>query len=311
MQFSVTRPVLFCLALVLAGIVSAKAERLHWASSLGAANTTSTGQAMDGGFYFELGVFKNGFVPTAANTADWAANWAPAQRVKYHGTNRWFSAVFTVKDNTAPFTAGAAAYVWGFKGSELQGEWILFRKSTWIWPAADPTKAIAFDWTAKDADLVVVGSVEPAGDKVNLRAAAVAGSLPPTTGWKQWREMELDGKTPLTGPNDDADGDGVSNVLEFAFGTSPLNKADFPDMSDWFNIAEDNGKRHLEMRVPRRRDRPVNFTAEVSNDLVNWTSGTTVTSVVSDSADAITLRDRTPISEAGIQRFMRVNATPQ
>ncbi len=312
MNFFKNRTAIFGLALVLAGLAPAQAERIYWGSSLGAADTTSGGQLLAEDMSFELGVFKNGFVPTAENIDQWAANWAPASRVKYNGRNRWMTSVFDVTDNAAPFTVGAAGYVWGFKGSEQAGEWILFRSPDWTWPAPNPSSPSHLNWTTRRATSVIVGSITAGeADKFNMRTAAISGGLPPSTGWKQWRELELDGKTPLAGPNEDADGDGVPNVVEFALGTSPLNGSDRPDRSGWFNIAKAGDKRHLEIRIPRRRDRPVNFTAKVSDDLVNWTSGTNVTSVVSDTADAITLRDRTPISEAGTQRFMRVIVTPQ
>jgi hypothetical protein len=169
-------------------------------------------------------------------------------------------------------------------------------------------------WNTSGATSLIVGSITPqaTGSKVNMRTAAIRGGLPPSTGWKQWQEMELNGKTALTNPRDDADGDGVSNLLEFLLGTSPTSAADYPrNVAHRIGVTSEGGKDYLEVSVPRRRDRLVQFTPEVSNDLMSWTSGTNATTVVSDTAEALTVRDRTPIGEAGAQRFLRVNASPQ
>lgn len=313
---SVLRAVLIASAVLIVGLSSGQAQRVHWSSSLGADNRTSTGKPMDGGFYFELGVFKNGFVPTANNTEEWAANWEAAHRVKYHDRNRWFTSVVPVTNNAAPFTAGAAAYIWGFKGTEEEGEWILMRANNWTWPAVNAeNKALptTLNWTARNALTTVVGSVEMKPDgTAEMRSAAVGGSRPPKTEWEEWRRLELEGRTHLTGAWDDADGDGVPNILEFLHGTSPLVAGERPrGVAQRMQVSEKDGRSYLEVRVPRRRDRPVEFIAEVSDDLVNWTSGSSVTSVVEDDADALTVRDRTPIGEAGPQRFMRVNIAPK
>jgi hypothetical protein len=76
-------------------------------------------------------------------------------------------------------------------------------------------------------------------------------------------------------------------------------------------VIPEDGKNYLELRVPRRRDRPAKFTAQVSSDLNTWMSGANHTRVVSDTADAMTVRDTVPIGEAGNARFMRVNVAPQ
>jgi len=110
----------------------------------------------------------------------------------------------------------------------------------------------------------------------------------------------------------DADGDDISNILEYGLGTAPNNAADRPASPDgWHRMGRGpDGKDYLEIRVPRRRDRQVQFSGEVSNDPEQgWTSGTNHVDKVEDTADALTLRDKTPIGEAGNQRFMRVNAT--
>ena len=53
------------------------------------------------------------------------------------------------------------------------------------------------------------------------------------------------------------------------------------------------------------------FTPEVSSNLSNWASGTNHTRVVSDTAEALTVRDTVPIGDAGNARFLRVKVSPQ
>ena len=110
------RPTCLLLSLGWLAATGVRAERLYWYSVAGSVNETSTGLPMDAGFSFELGVFKGSFVPSPTNKAEWAANWVPAQRVTYNGTEQQFAGLFTVADNTSPFTVGKAAYVWGFQG---------------------------------------------------------------------------------------------------------------------------------------------------------------------------------------------------
>lgn len=302
---------LLAAALLAASAGVASANRINFYSSPGQPAYGSDGRPLDSEMSFELGVFDGGFVPTATNTAQWASHWVPAQRTKFSSNHNWFTSVFDVTGNAAPFTEGAPAYVWGFNGSEAQGQWILFRSSKWTWPVADDTAPQPLFWSAKDAEVVIVGALPVSGSGVSLRPIAIANSLPPATSWQQWKLDKLAGQS-LGNPADDADGDGVSNVLEFVLGTSPTSAADRPaNTGTWMQTTASGGKNYLELRVPRRRDRPANITAEISPSLSSWTSGTNATTVVSDTVDALTVRDKTPIGEGGTKRFMRVKISPQ
>lgn len=299
------------LSLLAAVTASVQASRINFYSSPDTAAYGSDGQPLDENTSFELGVFANGFVPSATNTAQWSANWVPAQRAKFTTKRKWFTSVFNVTNNASPFLVGAPAYVWGFNGSEAQGQWILFRSTNWTWPAADGTRPAPLFWSASQADVVVLGSLAPAnGGAAGLRPVAVNGSLPPLTTWSQFKADKL--AHALRGnPGEDADGDGIANILEFALGTAPDNAVDRPAApASWLRTVQGNdGKKYLEVRVPRRRDRPVNFAAELSGDLSSWSGGTNSANTVEDTVDALTLRDKTPIGEGGAARFMRVKAS--
>ena len=291
------------------------ANQINWFSTLNRTNLTSAGQAMDSAFRFELGVFINGFTPTSSNTSQWAANWRSPQRTRYNSATgvRQFNSEFVVEDNQAPFTVGAAAYLWGFRGNALSGEWILIRNTAWLWPAPNPFNPTPpASWNAADAatpvtGVVLLGSVNATGSPFLIKSAAVTNSAPPTTSWTLWQTVELEGVL-LNGPNDDADGDGISNLIEFVFGTTPQT-ANSP-VATPASILDLSGQRYLQITIPRRVDHSATLVIEVSSDLSVWNSGVSYTQVVSDGAAALVVRDLTPIGPAAPKRFMRVRAIP-
>ena len=92
-------------------------------------NLTSAGQLMDGGIQFQLGVFKDGFVPTAGNASQWAGPAgasAPCDTI-----TKAFDLSISVDGNVAPYAIGTKAYVWGRRASGVSDAWILFR-TTWV-----------------------------------------------------------------------------------------------------------------------------------------------------------------------------------
>ncbi|MBJ7259396.1 MAG: hypothetical protein JHD33_07635 [Chthoniobacterales bacterium] len=304
---------LLAAALLLPGV--ALANRINFYSTPDQPGYGSDGLPLDENTSFELGVFSNGFAPSATNTDKWSANWVPAQRAKFSRAHNWFTAVCQVTNTNAPFTVGTPVYVWGFNGSEAQGQWILYRSTSWTWPQIDDTAASTKFWSAKDANVVVLGSLPVAAvGGVGLRPVAVANSVPPATKWNQWKLDNLGGNA-LGNPSDDADGDGIANILEFISGTSPNSAADRPAHGgSQLQTGVAGDKSYLEVRVTRRRDRPATFSAEVSSDLSSWTSGANAATELTNAADAataVTMRDKTAIGEGGTQRFMRVKVTPQ
>lgn len=295
-----SHPIKFLAVLSLVAASSGHASIINWASSLNRTNVTSTGALVDGAFRFELGTFKGAFVPTAANTAQWLANWVPAQRTVYNPRNRWFTSNFTVTDNGSPFTLGAKGYVWGFGGGESDGEWILFRAANWTWPAPNPESPIITSWVAKNATVMVLGDVQNSG-AYHMRTASVVDAMPPAVTWNEWRSVELASAASPDGTPADLDANGVQDVFDYV-----LQRGANPNPGSWMRWHRENGQRHLEIRIPRRRDRPATFIVEVSTDLKTWTSGSSVTEVVENSAAALVVRDKTPVGEGGSRRFMRV-----
>lgn len=279
------------------------AEQIYWYSVGPISNLTSGGAAMTAGFSFELGVFKDGFVPGSANTADWAAKWVPAQRSTYNQALQRFDNQFTVTvaNHVAPFTQDPAAYVWGFQGGVASCEWILFRKDDWTWPApvGSPPNPNGLSWNAAHAT-AVLGTIHASGSPFLMQSAAVTNAASPPTTWQQWQAVELAGVA--NGPNDDPDHDGTNNLLEFVFGTPP-KQAGAPPQTP---VTRVNG--HLQITIPRRIDHPVVLTVEVSSDLTHWDAGEMFTEAISNSPAALVVRDKTSLSPANPRRFMRLKS---
>ncbi|MEP2774557.1 MAG: hypothetical protein ABJQ29_16090 [Luteolibacter sp.] len=301
-----SRPFRIALLVALISPLSHGQTQIDWNSTQNALHVQSDGTTlMDKDFRFELGVFSTGFTPTQENIGQWVANWNPAQRTSYKTDLKRYTSSYMVTSNTAPFTAGKAAYVWGFKGDPSQGEWILFRAASWTWPTASSGPPAFVIWDARDAT-VVLGTIHFSGTPSLMRTAAVSNLAPPTTTWTQWLSDELAGET-LLGANQDADGDGILNIFEFVFGTSP-KQANAP-MEIPFSTVTDGGSRYLQLSVPRRSDRPANVTVEVSSDLKNWYSGTSYTMEVANATGSLVVRDRTPVSPEVGKRFIRVKVS--
>ena len=89
-----------------------------------------------------------------------------------------------------------------------------------------------------------------------------------------WVDEFLAGKTDLTGPDDDPDGDGFTNREEWIAGTDPMNGARFPFMQD--GLVEANGIR-------------LRFPSEAYRDYHIWYANTTLIQPVWHRATSATI----------------------
>lgn len=110
----------------------------------------------------------------------------------------------------------------------------------------------------------------------------------------------------VTTKSADDDGDGYSNLLEYALGMSPTSGGDVKLSS---GVADVSGQKFLQLSVNRTLVRPgIIWSLERSADMVNWSSATSA--VITDTASQLVLRDTLPLTGAE-KRFIRLRATEQ
>jgi autotransporter-associated beta strand protein len=112
----------------------------------------------------------------------------------------------------------------------------------------------------------------------------------------------------MNGANEDPDQDGLTNLMEFALNTHPLQ----PDPSPLTHtLAASVGKTHLQLEVPKNPlATNLEYRIEVTGDLHGpWSSDVlTDVEVILDVAERLVARDRTPIEDA-TRRFIRLRVT--
>jgi hypothetical protein len=103
--------------------------------------------------------------------------------------------------------------------------------------------------------------------------------------------------------SNDADGDGVSTLWEYAYGTHPLLGSSFarPEL----RIGSGAGGPFLEYLLPRDRRRGLQFVGSVSTDFSSgWLSGPPHCVIVEDEENHLLFRSTTPVG--GLSRqFIR------
>ena len=304
--------VILVTAVLAVGIASpCHAERIHWYGPTHKTNVTSTGDLIDQEMVFELGLFTDGFVPTAANAAEWTTHWLAAQRANYSTDGKFFTGKFVVDQTNSPFTGGKQAYIWGFRGGVESSEWILLKKDTWKWPVLATDQAAearnplsALEWNAAEAT-AIVGTLQPASVPFLMQTAGIANAVPPKTSWGEWVSTQLKGEG-RNGMMQDPDGDGINNLMEYVFGGSPVKADKSPNMP--LELVKAGNDEFLQVTIPRRSDHTAKLTVEVSDDLVNWYSGSDKTVTVSDTPAGWVVRDLEPHRPERPKRFIRVKA---
>ena len=138
----------------------------------------------------------------------------------------------------------------------------------------------------------------------------------PKIAWQQQKFGANATNPDVAGDLADPDGDGVSNLLEYAFASEPMNggNAALPQPS----VANTNGATQLAITFQRSLSATdVQYQVEVSTDLQSWTVGNTYSydNEVTSTPDMIeTARTGSPIqtitvrtlNTTGGRRFMRV-----
>lgn len=119
------------------------------------------------------------------------------------------------------------------------------------------------------------------------------------------------GNAAISGATADPDGDGLSNLQEFAFGSAPwMPSAEAAPSVGTQNVS---GSDYLTISYNRVAGLSgVTYLVEASSDLQTWQSGAGVTALVSETPQAelvrVVVRDQTPVSGAN-RRYLRVRVS--
>jgi len=197
-------------------------------------------------------------------------------------------------------------------------------------------RRIAPDWT-EDANFISRGG--PSGPVYTLSYAPdgslwVAGNFFSYNGsssrpivrvasgvstYERWTETYFSGSERIGGaasPEHDADGDGIPNIGEIAFGTDPTvvnASSDFGEgFLDGLSLATVGSDQFLQLTINKSAlTGGVWYGVQLTSDLSNWpqesfTPGDdSVFEIIEDSRDRLVIRDRTPI-RSSVSRFVRM-----
>lgn len=132
----------------------------------------------------------------------------------------------------------------------------------------------------------------------------VTGGGSPTTALEDWKIEKFGTATDtpeiLVGNTEDFDGDGLSNLLEYAFDTDPTVAGSSP-------VVASRSGNVLTLTYPRITDASLTYTVLGSGDL---TAGFGATTGVTETTGGLsTYTDTVDLSAPGVRRFLRVSVT--
>ena len=233
------------------------------------------------------------FAPLAEGVAGAGMTLQPGVKDSALRTNDYPSSgdVFaTVKDISSGYVASdTPLYVWVFNAPTINEatEWGLFSAGSWKMPPRLGSQSLSTSGTVQ----ALRGSV--------TETALVLEAVSPT--FQAWANRVFPVSIPsaLQLASADADGDGINNLAEYAWGSNPLAKTAARSRFIPPTVAADAAKFSFE--VPTHLS-DVTVIAEQSTDLKVWTPATTVV-----TATAGLYETHTVTSTPGVNRFWRVN----
>ncbi len=294
-------------------VATAQATQVVWDVSIGQPNSESSGRPWQDMMVLELGTFVTGFNPAPNNTALWAANWQVASRTSYYGADRYYSASANFTTNAAPFTQGASAWIWGVRGNE----WILYRKTGWIWPVASSIGGPPLTWTMNGntsggTPVTIVGSA--GGSPFRLTTATVTAAAAPPLCWADWRLMAFADSNALndatlSSPSADTDGDGRANFLEYLAGTRPTVRSNHTALTTP-EVFTSGATNYLGVRLNCDPRACFSVAGQVTtgNPALPWTDVTLTTRVNSPGVRLYT--PPTPIRQVSSRELVRLKLSP-
>jgi arylsulfatase A-like enzyme len=167
------------------------------------------------------------------------------------------------------------------------------------------TTTVTTDLDPGVQDIVIeVASYNAAGD------AAVTEDLLAPESWR-YRTFGITDPSlilPASQWSHDADGDGVSTMWEYAYGTDP--RAVSSVVRPTMRLYAANEGSYLEYVLPRDRRRGLQFLGSISSDLSSWQTGSPHCVVVEDEQNHLLFRSATPVGHASRQFIRAVMLNP-
>ena len=180
------------------------AGSIDWGTAVNDSLYGAEGAALSVSYHFELGTFRDGFVPDSTNTSQWESKWKLIEEAGFNAPMQYVAenSILTSSgpdliwerdatgDETAPltnpniFAPGEAVYFWAFSGKTITGttQWGLASgrglttDTDWELSAAlgDPM-AQTRQWRLSNADAAVIGG--PNGTRGGDTFNALPGSF--------------------------------------------------------------------------------------------------------------------------------------
>ncbi len=333
-------------------LANVHAASIIWTNTVFRTNIESDGITnFTDAWVFELGTFvtlptdTEEFIPTEENRSEWAAHWVRLDTSTYStvvGLN-FYTNNTNLESNAAPFVVGARAYVWGYSSTSANAEWILLTDEDWLYPEVIDTNGVPsiettnFDLRFNSDSIAITGSLDPGGrgpetedggdsTAILMQSAPSSGNTGPGdrsfTDWLQQNFSLLELSDPLiSGPLADPDGNGLSNLIEYAFffdsrnGSLTQSESTLPNTG--VALARDSSDPSI---VNASFIKPFNttdleYTFQVSSDAVTWTdidaaslSRISISSPFA-GAETVTLRDIKQIPGLETVGLVRVRVT--
>ncbi|MBN8458866.1 MAG: cadherin domain-containing protein [Verrucomicrobia bacterium] len=225
------------------------------------------------------------------------------------------SPAFTSGTLTSGDGATEAAYTGTLAGSASDpdpGDVLTYSKAAgpaWLTVASDGTLGGTPQSTDSGANTFTVRATDPSGSYAEASLAITVIQTNPDTNSNgildTWETEKFGNANPGEHPaNDDPDGDGLVNLMEFALGTHPLQANANPIVHDFETIGT---HRHLRMTVNRNPlATDLTFTVETCGSLNDWSADDTV--VETNTEGQLVVRDSVSESTAN-RRFIRLRVT--
>jgi sugar lactone lactonase YvrE len=224
--------------------------------------------------------------------------------------------VFTVtRTGGDPSAAVTANYTVGGTAVEAQ-DYTPALPGTLTIPVGETAQTITItpvEYDPATANPTLTLSLSPSTLYALGNSASATVTIQEITPFQTWTSAQFGANATVpsvAGETADPNHNGVPNLLEYAFGANPLQTGTEPLPTVTTALGSDN-QPHLEITFNQLTGTTgLTYTVQVSADLVTWSSGAGVTTLVAQTPNGsginqVTVMDDTPVPATG-QRFIRV-----